>query len=243
MPAPLRPCAVAPQFPACTALLPPPRSRGPWFRGDLFGALPIQHEQSVADTRHDVGNDRKKSAAGWDRHRFAAGRSLWQLGGSHPGLSAGPDCTGIGFRSCEPLLEIKNGHDAPPGSPLRRRIGRFSIQASISDFSQQVRPPKLRERGKSPARIQAHRVGNVTPTRSRTSGLLIRRATVRSACPGGFHRRLLLFLKHLGLPVGSAEQPTKKGRSALVKALCDPCCRPSLKCGGPHQGPHGSIPM
>ena len=143
MPAPLRPCAVAPLFPACTALLPPPGSRGPWFRGDLSRRPPGSHEQSGADTRHDVWDNSEKSAAGWCRHRFAAGRSLWQLGGSHPGLSAGPDCTGIGFRSCEPLLEIKNGHDAPPGSPLRRRIGRFSIQASISDSSQQALPPKV----------------------------------------------------------------------------------------------------
>ena len=72
------------------------------------------------------------------------------LGGSHPGLSAGQISRHQGFRSCEPLLEIKNGHDAPPGSPLRRRIGRFSIQASISNSSQQALPPRSRERGKVP---------------------------------------------------------------------------------------------
>ena len=53
-----------------------PDRAGRGFGEICLGALPVQHEQSGADTRHDVWDNSEKSAAGWCRHRFAAGRSL-----------------------------------------------------------------------------------------------------------------------------------------------------------------------
>ena len=76
MPAPLRPCAgLRPLFPACTALLPPPRSRGPWLSRRGVSA-PSRFSTSSPTPRHDVTDDGEESGGrGACRRRFA-GQSI-----------------------------------------------------------------------------------------------------------------------------------------------------------------------
>ena len=76
------------------------------------------------------------------------------------------------FAPAEPFPFVRGIHASTrSASPLRRRTGRPSIQASTSDSIQATLPPRSRERGNFPSRIHFQIVGKVTPTRSSTSGL------------------------------------------------------------------------
>jgi hypothetical protein len=67
------------------------------------------------------------------------------------------------------------------GSPLSRRSGSLSIQASIWSSNHTDLPPQIRHRGNVPCRIIFQTVGYERPTRRSTSRLLINRDTKNSA--------------------------------------------------------------